>query len=48
VDYTIQTSSTLSDWTSVLTFSGSGGPMTITEPGAPANARRFYRIKVGP
>jgi hypothetical protein len=48
VNYTIQTSSTLSDWTSVLSFSGSGGPMTITDPGAPANASRFYRIKVGP
>jgi hypothetical protein len=46
-NYTIQYSSDLQTWTSVLTIGGSGGPLTVIDPNA--NVRqRFYRLKVAP
>jgi hypothetical protein len=48
VTYTIQSSTTLKNWTPVLTFDGDGGPLTIIDPNAAGNSRRFYRVKVGP
>ncbi len=47
LNYTIQCSTNLTDWTSVVTFGGSGGPETITDPNA-TNQQRYYRVKVGP
>ncbi len=48
VSYIIQYSTDLKNWNSLLTFEGSGGPITIVDPNAPGNSRGFYRIKVGP
>jgi len=48
VNYTVLYSTTLTNWTALVTFSGSGGPITITDPNAPSNTRRFYRVKIGP
>ncbi len=45
-NYTIQSSSDLKTWSSVLTFSGPGVPMTIIDPNATAS-QRFYRVKIG-
>jgi hypothetical protein len=47
VNYTIQYSTTLLNWMSVLTFDGYGGPLTIIDPNAAGSSRRFYRIKIG-
>jgi len=46
--YTIQASTNLANWDSLLTLAGSGAPMTIIDPGAAGSTRRFYRVKVGP
>jgi hypothetical protein len=48
VDYTIQSSTTLTNWISVLEFSGSGGFETIIDPNATGSRQRFYRVKIGP
>ena len=48
VNYTIQYSTNLSDWNSILTLSGSGMPSTIIDPGAIGDSRCFYRVKIGP
>jgi hypothetical protein len=45
VDYTIQYSTNLKKWTSLLEFSGSGGTETIIDPGA-GGSERFYRVMV--
>jgi hypothetical protein len=44
-NYTIQSSSNLTSWTSVLTVGGSGESLTFTDPNATAN-QGFYRVKV--
>src|SRR5437899_408776 len=46
-NYTVQVSTTLTTWTSILTFSGVEGPVTIVDPSASAS-RSFYRPKIGP
>jgi hypothetical protein len=45
--YTVQYGSDLLSWFPWITFGGTGGPMTITDPGA-VTTPRFYRVKVGP
>jgi hypothetical protein len=42
-NYTIQYSTTLTNWIPLLAFRGSGGPETITDPNA-TNRSRFYRV----
>lgn len=46
-NYTIQSSSNLTTWTSVVTLGGSGAPITFTDPNATAR-QGFYRVKVEP
>jgi hypothetical protein len=48
VDYMVQFSTNLVNWTPILSFTGSGAPETIIDPTAPGTSRRFYRVKVGP
>ncbi len=48
LNYTIQYSTTLTSWISIVTFAGSGSPMTITDPNATGGGNRFYRVKAGP
>ena len=48
VNYTLQYATALTNWISIVTLQGSGGPLTVVDPGAPGNARRFYRVKIGP
>ena len=48
VNYTIETSTDLKNWTSALTFTSPGGPLTIIDPNSSSNPRRFYRVKIGP
>jgi hypothetical protein len=45
VTYTIQVSTDLRHWDSVLTFRGAGGPMTIIDPNATSGGQRFYRLR---
>jgi len=47
VNYTILYSTTLTNWNALVSFNGSGGPITIIDPNAPSNMRRFYRVKIG-
>ena len=46
-NYTLEFKNSLSDasWTSVITISGTGGTMTLTDPSA-AVPKRFYRVRV--
>jgi hypothetical protein len=46
--YTIQSSSNLFTWISVLSFQSPGGPMLIVDPNAAGSSQRFYRVKIGP
>jgi hypothetical protein len=48
VTYTIQYSIALTNWISVLTFDGDGGPLTIIDPTVAGTSRRFYRVKIEP
>jgi hypothetical protein len=48
IHYTIQYSSDLYTWTSVLTFQSPGGSMLIVDPNAAGASQRFYRVKIGP
>ena len=48
VNYTIQYSTTLTNWTPVLTLAGGAGPLTITDTNAASSSRRFYRVNTGP
>jgi hypothetical protein len=48
VSYIIQYSADLRNWTSLVSFDGSGGPITIIDPNAPGIGARFYRVKLGP
>jgi hypothetical protein len=48
VDYTIQYSTNLKTWTSLVEFSGSGGTETITDPNAGGSTQRFYRVLIVP
>ena len=45
VTYTIQVSTDLRHWDSVLTFRGMGGPLTIIDPNASNSGQRFYRLR---
>jgi hypothetical protein len=47
VNYSLQTSPDLRAWTTVLSFTGQGGPETISAPTTGGKAQ-FYRVKVGP
>jgi hypothetical protein len=46
--YTIQSSSNLFTWISILSFQSPGGPMLIVDPNAAGSSQRFYRLKIGP
>jgi hypothetical protein len=46
--YTIEYSSNLITWFSLLSFQSPGGPMLIVDPNAAGIPRRFYRLKAGP
>jgi hypothetical protein len=48
VNYTIQYSTTLANWTPIATFSPAGGLFTITDPNATSDTHRFYRVSVSP
>ena len=48
INYTIQYSSNLSTWISVLSFQSPGGSMLIVDPNAAGSSQRFYRVKIGP
>jgi hypothetical protein len=48
VDYTILSSTTLTDWMAVLAFRGAGGMVTIIDPNTSSSSRRFYRLVVQP
>jgi hypothetical protein len=48
INYTIQYSSNLFTWTSVLSFQSPGGSMLIVDPNAAGSSQRFYRVKIGP
>ena len=43
--YTIETSTNLVDWVPLLTFTGTGGPITITDNSAGTNPYQFYRVR---
>jgi hypothetical protein len=46
--YTIQYSTTLTDWTNLVTLQGSGGPMSFSPSTlVGTDSRRFYRVKAG-
>ena len=45
-NYTLQYSTTLTNWISILTFSGSGSSMLITDSNSVGAAQRFYRVVV--
>ncbi len=47
VNYSLLSSPDLKTWTTVLTFTGGGGPETISAP-TTGSAETFYRIKTGP
>jgi hypothetical protein len=44
LEYTIQYSTNLTDWTSALTFVGNGATMMIIDPNSARGGRRFYRV----
>jgi hypothetical protein len=48
ITYTIQSSSNLFTWVSVLSFQSPGGSMLIVDPNAADSSQRFYRLKIGP
>jgi hypothetical protein len=45
-NYTVQCSTNLKTWTSLMMFSGSGGTETITDLNADGSSQRFYRVVV--
>jgi hypothetical protein len=47
INYTIQYSSNLSTWISVLSFQSPGGSLLIVDPNATGSSQRFYRVKIG-
>jgi MBG domain/Immunoglobulin I-set domain/PKD domain/Immunoglobulin domain/NHL repeat len=47
-DYTILVSSNLQTWEPAWDFHGSGGPVTIPDPGAVSCPQRYYRVLIGP
>jgi hypothetical protein len=47
-NYTLQASSDLVNWSSLITTNSSNSAYTITDPSAAGMPRRFYRIWVGP
>jgi uncharacterized repeat protein (TIGR03803 family) len=46
VNYTIQYSSTLTHWISLLTIKGNGDVLTVTDPQAAGRSAGFYRVLV--
>lgn len=47
VNYAIQYSTTLGNWTDLVTLAGTGGNLTIIAPTLAGNGQRFYRVKTG-
>ncbi len=47
LNYTVQRSTDLETWTSLLTLSGSGGPQTVMDSNAAGASHRFYRVQIG-
>ena len=47
-DYTLQTSTNLVDWQSVLTTNLSVFPFTLVDTNPPSKAAQFYRVQIGP
>jgi hypothetical protein len=47
-DYTLLTSTNLTDWDSVLTVPSPILPVTLTDTNYPSGPVRFYRVQVGP
>ncbi len=45
--YTVQYSTNMTDWISLLILDGFNEPLTIIDPNATDTGQRFYRIKVG-
>ena len=45
--YTVLQSTTLTNWVPLLSFQGTGGPVTLVDWGTP-NSKRFYRVSVSP
>jgi MBG domain len=48
MDYAIQVSTDLKNWTSTLAFKGLGGPVTILDTNAVSSTHRFYRLQIEP
>ena len=48
VNYSVQSSSNLTNWTTVLTFTGEGGLETLSAPTTGGGKAMFYRVKMGP
>jgi hypothetical protein len=48
VNYSVQTSTDLIHWTTILSFTGEGGQETISAPTTGGSAKTFYRVKIGP
>jgi RHS repeat-associated protein len=46
VNYTVEYSTDLIHWVSILEFEGSGGTRTVVDPNAGGSTERFYRVKV--
>jgi hypothetical protein len=47
-NYTLQSSTNLFNWTSIITLSAPSSSFDLTDPGAVNGVRGFYRILVGP
>ena len=47
-NYTLQASSDLVNWSSLITLNSSNSSYTITDPAAASMPRRFYRVWAGP
>jgi hypothetical protein len=47
-NYTLQASSDLFNWTSLITLNSSNSSYTFTDPAAASTPRRFYRVWAGP
>jgi uncharacterized repeat protein (TIGR01451 family) len=47
-NYTVLYSTNLTDWTSIFSFTGSGGWTTVEDTNAATNPWRFYRVRINP
>ena len=48
VNYTVEWSTTLSNWFTLNSLIGNGGPVPITDPGVTGSPTRYYRVRTGP